>query len=52
MLENNTENKKNTGMKPATAYEPFEKMENFMIDVFVKVGVPEPDAKICAEVLI
>ena len=33
-------------------YEPFDKLENFMIDVFIKVGVPEDDAKICAEVLI
>jgi len=33
-------------------YEPFDKLENFMIDVFIKVGVPEGDAKICAEVLI
>jgi L-2-hydroxycarboxylate dehydrogenase (NAD+) len=33
-------------------YEPFEKMKQFMIDVFIKVGVPEQDAKVCAEVLI
>jgi L-2-hydroxycarboxylate dehydrogenase (NAD+) len=33
-------------------YEPFEKMEQFMIDVFIKVGVPAEDAKVCAEVLI
>ncbi len=33
-------------------YEPFEKMEQFMIDVFLKVGVPPEDAKVCAEVLI
>jgi len=33
-------------------YEPFEKMQQFMTDVFIKVGVPEDDAKICAEVLI
>jgi L-2-hydroxycarboxylate dehydrogenase (NAD+) len=30
----------------------FEMMEAFMKDVFVEVGVPEDDAKICAEVLI
>jgi len=36
----------------ATAYEPFEKMQNFMIDVFIKAGVPEQDARVCAEVLI
>ena len=33
-------------------YEPFEKMEQFMADVFVKAGVPAQDAKVCAEVLI
>lgn len=32
-------------------YEPFEKMQQFMIDVFVKIGVPYEDAKVCAEVL-
>ena len=30
----------------------FDKMTNFMKDVFVGVGVPEPDALICAEILI
>ncbi|MGI6536809.1 MAG: Ldh family oxidoreductase [Caldicoprobacterales bacterium] len=30
----------------------FETLEQFMFDVFVKVGVPEEDARICAEVLI
>ena len=39
-------------MSSKIAYEPFDKMENFMIDVFIKVGVPADDAKICAEVLI
>ncbi|GHV73045.1 malate dehydrogenase [Spirochaetia bacterium] len=33
-------------------YESFAKMEAFMKDVFVKVGVPEADAAVCAEVLI
>lgn len=33
-------------------WETFDKMERFMIDVFMKVGVPKEDAKICAEVLI
>jgi LDH2 family malate/lactate/ureidoglycolate dehydrogenase len=33
-------------------YESFDKMEAFMKDVFVKVGVPLEDAAICAEVLI
>jgi len=31
---------------------PFDIMENFMIEVFKGVGVPEKDAKTCAEVLI
>ena len=39
-------------MKVKIAFEPFNKMEQFMTDVFVKVGVPEEDAKICAGVLI
>ena len=30
----------------------FDKMEQFMVDVFKAVGVPEEDAKICADVLI
>lgn len=30
----------------------FDLLENFMVDVFRKVGVPEEDAKICADVLI
>ncbi len=30
----------------------FETMENFMVEAFKKVGVPEEDAKVCAEVLI
>ncbi len=30
----------------------FEVMENFMVDVFKGVGVPEEDARICADVLI
>jgi len=36
----------------AVAWEPFDKMEQFMADAFVKAGVPEYDAKICADVLI
>lgn len=31
---------------------PWETVENFMIDVFQKVGLPEEDAKICADVLV
>lgn len=30
----------------------FNVMENFMVDVFKGIGVPEEDAKVCAEVLI
>ena len=30
----------------------FDTMEQFMVDVFKGVGVPEEDAKVCAEVLI
>ena len=43
------------GMNPgsgAIAHESFEKLESFMRDVFVKVGVPADDAAICADVLI
>jgi LDH2 family malate/lactate/ureidoglycolate dehydrogenase len=36
----------------AAAWEPFDKIERFMADAFVKAGVPEDDAKICADVLI
>jgi L-2-hydroxycarboxylate dehydrogenase (NAD+) len=31
---------------------PFDVLENFMIDVFVGVGVPKPEAEVCAAVLI
>ena len=33
-------------------YVPWELMGNFMVDVFKKYGVPEEDAKICADVLL
>ncbi|MDR3276970.1 MAG: Ldh family oxidoreductase [Treponema sp.] len=33
-------------------YESFDKMEAFMKEVFMKLGVPEADAAVCAEVLI
>ena len=33
-------------------YVPWELMNNFMIDVFKAYGVPEEDAKICADVLL
>ena len=35
-----------------TVWVPFEKLENFMIDVFQSIGVPKGDAQVCAEVLI
>lgn len=31
---------------------PFERMEKFMRDVFIAIGVPEEDAAVCADVLI
>jgi LDH2 family malate/lactate/ureidoglycolate dehydrogenase len=39
-------------MENENIYIPFEKLEKFMTDVFIGVGVPEDDAKICADVLI
>lgn len=39
-------------MSEKVIWEKFEVIENYMADVFKKVGVPEEDAKICAEVLI
>lgn len=39
-------------MAANTDYESFEKMETFMKDVFIKVGVPAEDAAVCADVLI
>ncbi|MDR1838184.1 MAG: Ldh family oxidoreductase, partial [Treponema sp.] len=35
-----------------TSYASFDKLESFMKDVFIKVGVPADDAAICAEILI
>jgi len=35
-----------------TIWVDFETLENFMVDAFVGVGVPEEDARICADVLI
>jgi len=35
-----------------TTHIPFDTMEQFMIDVFKGIGVPEADAKTCADVLI
>jgi LDH2 family malate/lactate/ureidoglycolate dehydrogenase len=37
---------------PQTKWIPFKQLEAFMTDVFKAVGVPEDDARICAEVLI
>jgi len=34
------------------SYASFDKLESFMKDVFIKVGVPEEDAAICADILI
>jgi LDH2 family malate/lactate/ureidoglycolate dehydrogenase len=39
-------------LKKKIFYESFDTLESFMADVFVKIGVPAEDAKICAEVLI
>jgi LDH2 family malate/lactate/ureidoglycolate dehydrogenase len=39
-------------MPQNTVYESFDKLEAFMKDVFIKVGVPPEDAGICADVLI
>jgi L-2-hydroxycarboxylate dehydrogenase (NAD+) len=36
----------------ATAWVPFDLLEEFMVDVFKGVGVPHEDARICADVLI
>ena len=36
----------------SAGYASFEKLESFMKDVFIKAGVPEEDAAICAEILI
>ena len=33
-------------------YESFDKLEAFMRDVFIKVGVPAEDAAVCADILI
>jgi L-2-hydroxycarboxylate dehydrogenase (NAD+) len=38
-------------MAEKTCWVALDVLKNFMIDVFVKVGVPEEDARICAEVL-
>lgn len=39
-------------MNHNTVWVPFNMMEDFITDVFIGVGVPENDAKICADVLI
>lgn len=39
-------------MSDSVVWIGFDTMENFMVDVFKGVGVPEEDAKICADVLI
>ncbi|MGI6177786.1 MAG: Ldh family oxidoreductase [Eubacterium sp.] len=42
-------NQKDTETRP---YVPWDLVNNFMIDAFKAVGVPEEDAKICADVLL
>jgi L-2-hydroxycarboxylate dehydrogenase (NAD+) len=39
-------------MSSGTSWVPFEVLESFMVDVFKGVGVPEDEARICADVLI
>jgi len=39
-------------MSDKTAVLDFDMLENFAIDVFTSIGVPEEDARICADVLI
>src|SRR6056297_4167301 len=39
-------------MSENTVWVDFETLENFMVDAFVGIGVPEEDARICADVLI
>ena len=39
-------------MSEDTIWVDFETLENFMVDAFVGIGVPEEDARICADVLI
>lgn len=39
-------------MSDKTVWVNFDTMEKFMVDVFKGIGVPEDDAKICAEILI
>ena len=39
-------------MKEDVVWVNFDTLENFMMDGFKGVGVPEEDARICAEVLI
>ena len=39
-------------MKENIVWVPFDKMSSFMKDVFVRIGVPEDEASICADVLI
>ena len=39
-------------MNQEQAWVPFDLMESFMVDVFKGVGVPEEDARVCADVLI
>ena len=45
-------NKQGDDMGEDVVWVKFEVMENFIVDVFKGLGVPEEDAKICADVLI
>jgi L-2-hydroxycarboxylate dehydrogenase (NAD+) len=40
------------GVSKAISWVPFDLLEAFMVDVFKGVGVPEEDARVCADVLI
>lgn len=41
-----------SSMTENVAWVPFDLLEAFMVDVFKGIGVPDADAKVCAEVLI
>lgn len=42
----------NTGQIRTAHFVPVEIMENFMRDVFIRLGVPEEEARICTQILI
>ncbi|MDR3120633.1 MAG: Ldh family oxidoreductase [Clostridiales bacterium] len=51
-MANSNANLKEGAKAAPAAFAAFEKLEAFMRDVFIKVGVPAEDAAVCAEVLI